>query len=139
MDQKEKKSLKELYDKLSYAGQTSSDKITDFIGSWAFIFLFIFFVVIWIGINIKALYGGFDPYPFILLNLTLSCLAAIQAPLIMMSQNRQIDRDRERTELDYMVNRRAEKEIADIQEDLDELKSLVRKETVERRKKDRDS
>ncbi len=132
---KEKKSLKEIYERFSAAGQTLSDKITDFIGSWAFIITFLVFILIWIGINIQALNGGFDPYPFILLNLTLSCLAAIQAPLIMMSQNRQMNRDRERTELDYMVNRRAEKEIADIQEDLDELKQLVRKETVERRKK----
>jgi len=133
---KEKENLKELYSKFSTAGQTASDKITDFIGSWVFITTFLIFILLWVSINIKALSGGFDPYPFILLNLTLSCLAAIQAPLIMMSQNRQMERDRERTELDYQVNRRAEKEIVDIQSDLDELKQLVRKETVERRKKD---
>jgi uncharacterized membrane protein len=135
MNEKSKKeSLKDLYNKLSQAGQTTSDKITEFIGSWAFIITFVVFVFVWVGVNLYAYIETFDPYPFILLNLTLSCLAAIQAPLIMMSQNRQMKKDRERTELDYYVNRRAEKEIADIQKDLEDIKSLARKETVERRK-----
>ena len=132
-----KQKLKDLYDRLSRAGQSTSDKITEFIGSWAFIVFFVVFVLVWVGVNLYAYAETFDPYPFILLNLTLSCLAAIQAPLIMMSQNRQMQNDRERTELDYYVNRRAEKEIADMQKDLDDIKALIRKETVERRKKDK--
>jgi uncharacterized membrane protein len=131
---KEEKNLKAIYQKFFGAGQKTSDYITKFVGSWSFVIFFILFVLIWIGINIYALLGRFDPYPYILLNLTLSCLAAIQAPLIMMKQNRESERDRARLELDYLVNQRAEREIKEIQEELKEIKQLIRRGTVENRR-----
>jgi len=100
-------------------GQRASDFLTKWAGSWAFILLFLFFILVWIFINgyylIQYAQGvAFDPYPFILLNLALSCLAAIQAPVILMSQNRQTQRDRLKAEFDYRINRKAEKEIREI-------------------------
>ena len=89
-------------------GQRSADAIAKFAGSWAFIFSFIGVLVFWMVINILMASKAFDPYPFILLNLVLSCVAAIQAPLIMMSQNRQEDKDRKRAENDYKVNLKTE-------------------------------
>lgn len=79
----------------------------------------------WMTVNSLALIRRWDPYPFILLNLVLSCLAAIQAPVILMSQNRQADRDRIQADLDYEVNIKAENEIGDMQRDLDEIKQMV--------------
>ena len=78
-----------------------------------------------------------DPYPFILLNLCLSCLAAIQAPIILMSQNRQADRDRIKAERDYIVNRKAEKEINEVQESLNQIKKLINKKSFKKTKKKR--
>ena len=112
-----KKSLKAIYQKFSSAGQKTSDYVTKFVGSWGFVVFFFLFVLGWIGINIYALMGRFDPYPYILLNLALSCLAAIQAPLIMMKQNRESELDRARLELDYLVNQRTEREIKEVQEE----------------------
>lgn len=89
-------------------GQRAADAIAKFAGSWAFIFSFIGVLVFWMVINILMASKAFDPYPFILLNLVLSCVAAIQAPLIMMSQNRQEDKDRKRAENDYKVNLKTE-------------------------------
>ena len=108
-------------------GQKAADKLTNFAGSWTFILLFFLFLTIWIIINILLLIYRWDPYPFILLNLILSCLAAIQAPIILMSQNREAQRDRLRSEYDYEVNRKAEREIQDIQKSLQEIKALLRK------------
>jgi len=103
-------------------GQRVADKVADFGGSWTFIISFGFFVVIWIGINALALAGtNFDPYPFILLNLILSCLAALQAPVIMMSQNRQEDKDRQRARSDFMINLKAELEIRGLHRKIDLL------------------
>lgn len=103
-------------------GQRLADKIASFGGSWKFIILFGFFILIWIFSNIIFLLNkGFDPYPFILLNLILSCLAALQAPVIMMSQNRQEDKDRERSKQDYMVNLKSELEIRMLHEKIDHL------------------
>ena len=103
-------------------GQRVADKVADFGGSWTFIISFGFFVVIWIGINAFALAGtNFDPYPFILLNLILSCLAALQAPVIMMSQNRQEDKDRQRARSDFMINLKAELEIRGLHRKIDLL------------------
>lgn len=103
-------------------GQRLADKIASFGGSWKFIILFGTFIFIWITTNIIFLaQKGFDPYPFILLNLILSCLAALQAPVIMMSQNRQEEKDRERSKQDYMVNLKAELEIRMLHEKLDHL------------------
>jgi len=103
-------------------GDRLSDKIAAFGGSWSFIILFGVIIAIWIGINSwVALAKPFDPYPFILLNLILSCLAALQAPVIMMSQNRQEAKDRARGENDYKVNLKAEIEIRAINEKMDKL------------------
>lgn len=101
-------------------GQKLADGIARFGGSWTFILSFFGFLVAWMLLNILWLHNqGFDPYPFILLNLVLSCLASIQAPLIMMSQNRQEARDRSRSESDYQVNLKAELEIRLLHEKLD--------------------
>lgn len=103
-------------------GQLLADKVASFGGSWKFIILFSIIIFIWITANIVVLSNkGFDPYPFILLNLILSCLAAMQAPVIMMSQNRQEEKDRERARQDYMVNLKAELEIRTLHEKLDHL------------------
>ena len=101
-------------------GQKAADWITKWAGSWAFILLFFMFLGLWMATNgylfLKYIKDGafVDPYPFILLNLVLSCLAAIQAPVILMSQNRQIQRDRLKLEFDYRINKKAEKEIREI-------------------------
>ena len=103
-------------------GQRLADKVAAFGGSWKFIILFAVIIFIWISGNIMFLANkGFDPYPFILLNLILSCLAALQAPVIMMSQNRQEVKDRERANQDYMINLKAELEIRTLHEKLDHL------------------
>lgn len=103
-------------------GERVADKIADFGGSWTFIISFIVLILIWIGFNVYYLSNkGFDPYPFILLNLVLSCLAALQAPVIMMSQNRQEDKDRIRAEYDVKVNVKAEMEVRMLHEKLDHL------------------
>lgn len=105
-------------------GEKVSDKLAEFGGSWTFIGCFAAVMVSWISINSLALFSKpFDPYPFILLNLVLSCLAAIQAPIIMMSQNRQEKKDRIRAESDYLVNVRAELEIRQLHAKLDILLS----------------
>lgn len=101
-------------------GQRIADKVATFGGSWTFIISFMVFILIWISINVFWLLNkGFDPYPFILLNLILSCIASLQAPVIMMSQNRQEDKDRERAKKDYMINLKAEVEIRTLHEKLD--------------------
>ena len=89
-------------------GQRAADAIAKFAGSWAFIFSFVGVLFLWMVLNIIMATKAFDPYPFILLNLVLSCVAAIQAPLIMMSQNRQEGKDRRRAENDYKVNLKTE-------------------------------
>lgn len=103
-------------------GQRVADHVATFGGSWTFIISFGIFIFIWISANIYWLSNkGFDPYPFILLNLILSCLAAMQAPVIMMSQNRQEQKDRERAKKDYMINLKSELEIRMLHEKLDHL------------------
>lgn len=95
-------------------GQRAADTIAKFAGSWAFIFSFTGVLVLWMVVNVILAAKAFDPYPFILLNLVLSCVAAIQAPLIMMSQNRQEEKDRRRAENDYKVNLKTEILIEDL-------------------------
>lgn len=95
-------------------GQRAADSIAKFAGSWAFIFSFTAVLILWMVINAVLAAKAFDPYPFILLNLVLSCVAAIQAPLIMMSQNRQEEKDRRRAENDYKVNLKTEIMIEDL-------------------------
>ena len=94
--------------------QRAADAIAKFAGSWAFIFSFTGVLILWMLVNTLLAAKAFDPYPFILLNLVLSCVAAIQAPLIMMSQNRQEEKDRRRAENDYKVNLKTEIMIEDL-------------------------
>ncbi|MFM2231159.1 MAG: hypothetical protein RL607_2417 [Bacteroidota bacterium] len=103
-------------------GQRIADKVADFGGSWTFIISFLGFLLLWIAFNVFWLQNkGFDPYPFILLNLILSCIAALQAPVIMMSQNRQEEKDRERAKKDFVINLKAEQEIRVLQQKLDHI------------------
>jgi uncharacterized membrane protein len=103
-------------------GQRMADRIATFGGSWKFIMSFGAFLLFWIMLNVLWLQNrAFDPFPFILLNLLLSCLAAMQAPFIMMSQNRQEEKDRERAKKDYMINLKSELEIRILHEKVDHL------------------
>ena len=112
---------KEFDAKLTF-GQHMADRIAGFGGSWPFIGTFLAIIVIWMVVNSILLYRHpFDPYPYILLNLVLSCLAALQAPVIMMSQNRQEDRDRQRGMHDYQVNLKAELEIRLLHQKVDHI------------------
>ena len=108
-------------------GQRASDAVAKFAGSWAFIFSFIAVMLIWMIVNLLLASRAFDAYPFILLNLVLSCIAAIQAPLIMMSQNRQEAKDRERAENDYKVNLKTELIIDDLHRKMDLILENQRK------------
>lgn len=103
-------------------GERLADKVAEFGGSWRFITIFTTIIMVWITVNSVALFWRpFDPYPYILLNLVLSCLAAVQAPIIMMSQNRQESKDRLRAEYDYRVNLKAELEIRHLHAKIDQL------------------
>jgi uncharacterized membrane protein len=103
-------------------GERLADKLAAYAGSWGFIGIFFAFLVLWIAMNsVVLIWKPFDPYPFILLNLLLSCIAAIQAPVIIMSQNRQEAKDRLRAENDYRVNLKAELEIRHLHEKIDHL------------------
>jgi uncharacterized membrane protein len=101
-------------------GERASDLLAAFVGSWSFLIVFGVCMSAWIAVNLRAT-NSFDPYPFILLNLVLSCIAAIQAPIIMMSQHRQETRDRERALNDYRVNLKAELEIRHLHDKIDHL------------------
>ena len=103
-------------------GARLADRVAEFGGSWTFIMLFCTFLVVWAAANAWLLAWPFDPYPFIFLNLMLSMVAALQAPLIMMSQNRQTEKDRQNAALDYEVNLKAEIEIMALHEKLDGLR-----------------
>jgi len=107
-------------------GQRASEFISEFGGSWTFIIIFMAFLLFWMFINTWIFYNrGFDPYPFILLNLVLSCLAAIQAPIILMAQNRQTIRDRIDASYDHQINRKAEREIQRVQKDLHNIRKMI--------------
>ena len=108
-------------------GQRAADAIAKFAGSWAFIFAFTGVLILWMVINTILAAKAFDPYPFILLNLVLSCVAAIQAPLIMMSQNRQEEKDRRRAENDYKVNLKTEIMIEDL---YDKVNAILAKQSA---------
>ena len=106
----------------------ASDILTEFVGSWGFILGLIFFMIIWMSLNAIMIKNyKWDPYPYILLNFALSTIAAITTPIILMSQNRQAKRDRLTAKYDYQVNKKAEREIQDMQKDLDEIKKLIKK------------
>ncbi len=109
-------------------GQKTSDWLTKWAGSWFFIISFLIIIIIWMIVNTSWIIFGkaWDNYPFILLNLILSCLAAIQAPIILMSQNRQGQKDRLRAEYDYSVNRKAEKEIQEIKSQLNRIERKMK-------------
>ena len=102
-------------------GGKLADKVASFGGSWRFIIAFFLFMALWISINLYLMSRPFDVYPFILLNLILSCLAAIQAPIIMMSQNRKEEKDRQRSQNDYLVNLKSEIEIRNLHQKIDLL------------------
>jgi len=106
-------------------GQRTADKVTRVAGSWAFIISFLVLLVLWMCANVYAWINSWDPYPFILLNLVLSCIAAIQAPIILMSQNREAQKDRQRSEYDYAVNRKSEREIQDIKKQLNRIENKM--------------
>ena len=116
------RNIEEEYAEKLKPGERIADKIAIYGGSWKFIISFAIVLTIWIIINsVVLLLKPFDPYPFILLNLVLSCLAAIQAPVIMMSQNRQEAKDRARSEHDYQINLKAELEIRNLHQKIDHL------------------
>ncbi|SEJ24446.1 Uncharacterized membrane protein [Azotobacter beijerinckii] len=118
------KNVDEEFDQSWSPGERLADRIATFGGSWSFLISFAVFLAIWIIINsVVLLIHPIDPYPFILLNLVLSCLASIQAPIIMMSQNRQEAKDRLRSQHDYQVNLKAELEIRHLHEKVDHLLS----------------
>ena len=113
-------------------GQKIADQVADFGGSWTFIISFLAFIIIWIGSNVYILVNkGFDPYPFILLNLILSCIAALQAPVIMMNKNRQEDKDQKKKKKDYMINLKSELEIRMIHDKIDHLIMHQQQELIE--------
>ena len=118
-------------------GQRAADAIAKFAGSWAFIFSFTGVLILWMAVNVLLAARAFDPYPFILLNLVLSCVAAIQAPLIMMSQNRQEEKDRRRAENDYKVNLKTEIMIEDLYDKVTAI--LARQAALEKQLEEKDS
>ncbi len=133
VEKKKVKNSKKKENHLAYeltTGQRASDFLTKWAGSWGFILGLFAFLILWIILNVYFLISyqkkSFDPYPFILLNLILSCLAAIQAPIILMSQNRQQERDRIKAERDYVVNRKAEREVSKVIKSLDYIKNVLR-------------
>ena len=123
-------------------GQRAADTIAKFAGSWAFIFSFAGVLILWMVVNAILATKAFDPYPFILLNLVLSCVAAIQAPLIMMSQNRQEEKDRNRAENDYKVNLKTEIMIEDLYDKVNSIlakQSQIEKLLTEKKTKDEET
>jgi len=108
-------------------GEKMSDNIAKWAGSWTFILSFLLFLGLWMAANIYMWLNQWDPYPFILLNLVLSCIAALQAPVILMSQNRSAIKDHQRFEYDYTVNRKSEREISDIQKQLNRIERRLNK------------
>jgi uncharacterized membrane protein len=116
------RNINEEFEVQATLGQRLADRMASFGGSWTFIIIFMSVLIVWIAINTVALLSKpFDPYPYILLNLVLSCLAAIQAPVILMSQNRQEEKDRVRADHDYRVNLKAEFEIRSLHEKIDHM------------------
>lgn len=117
------RNVNEEFEKNLTLGQRLSDGLTSFVGSWTFIILFGAVLVLWVAVNAMIIWKPFDPYPFILLNLVLSSVAAFQAPIIMMSQNRQTHKDSLRAEHDYKTDLKAELEIRHINSKMDQLMS----------------
>lgn len=124
---KAKSVLVNVFKKERTIGQRASDTLTKYAGSWVFIISFLVFLILWMATNVYAWINTWDPYPFILLNLVLSCLAALQAPIILMSQNRQAEKDRQKAEYDYAVNRRAERGIEEIRKQVNRIERKLKK------------
>ncbi|MEK6926454.1 MAG: DUF1003 domain-containing protein [Nanoarchaeota archaeon] len=124
--QKEESPIHSIIHKQRTYGQRAADKLTKGVGSWIFIITFLIFLTFWILVNVYAWIEKWDPYPFILLNLVLSCIAALQAPIILMSQNRQAHTDRLKSEYDYAVNRKAEREIEEMKKQLDRIEKKLK-------------
>jgi uncharacterized membrane protein len=108
-------------------GQKASDRLSEIVGSWRFISILVLFIVFWIFLNIAAFISHWDPWPFILLNLSLSCLAALQAPIILMSQNRAAERDRRRFEYDYKIDRKTWRDMEYVKNELKSIKKTLQK------------
>lgn len=107
-------------------GQRIADRFTKLAGSWAFIFILFVLLILWLSINAFELLYNFDPYPFVFLNLVLGIISVILAPMILMSQNRESQRDRERAEYDYLINKKAEKEIQELKKQLDRIEKRLK-------------
>ncbi|WP_057768339.1 DUF1003 domain-containing protein [Lactobacillus selangorensis] len=119
------RNINDTVDQQLTSGQKLADAVAKFGGSWAFIVTFVIVLIVWMALNVTHLFGiKFDPYPFILLNLFLSCVAAIQAPIIMMSQNRQAERDRVDAENDYHTNTKSEMEIHILHQKVDQMNEV---------------
>ena len=112
-------------------GQRAADIIAEWVGSWTFILILTIFLIIWILTSgyfmLKYINGKTDPYPFILLNLVLACITAIQAPIILMSQNRQAQKERVRAEYDYSVDKKSEKEIEILMKEVKDIKEMLKR------------
>lgn len=108
-------------------GQRLTDKLTDFCGSWAFVIFLFILIIGWIILNVLGIVLNWDPYPFILLNLILAGISVILMPIILMSQNRQEERDRINARYDYSINRKAEREIRLLHEKVDHLQKSIEK------------
>jgi uncharacterized membrane protein len=113
------KNVNEAFEKQLTLGQRTSDRVANIVGSWPFIIFQSIFLAVWVILNVAAVIHHWDPYPFILMNLILSMQAAYTAPIIMMSQNRQADRDRLEAHNDYIINKKAEEEIRTVMDHLE--------------------
>jgi uncharacterized membrane protein len=132
LETKVAKNVHEAHAKKLTRGDIMADKLASFAGSWFFISIFVMIIILWIATNILLRQKSYDPYPFILLNLILSCVAALQAPVIMMSQNRQEEKDRIRSKNDYRVNLKSEFLVEELYYKIEELTKTVQelKETI---------
>lgn len=135
MEHQATRNVNQEVDKALTFGERLSDKVSDFIGSWKFIIIFIFMLFAWVILNTYAiLFPPADPYPFTLLNVILSCIAALQAPVIMMSQGRQALKDRIAADLDYKINLKAELQVEEIHEKIDQINAQEMEELRELKK-----
>ncbi len=121
-------------DETKTRGDVIADKVSKYLGSWPFLIGFIIFLILWIIVNSIMAVNAVDPYPFILLNLVLSCIASIQAPIIMMSQNRQAKKDSVRNQFDYKVDLKSELILEDIHDKLVKLTKLIEEQNKSERK-----
>jgi uncharacterized membrane protein len=132
LETKVTKNINEAHEEKLTRGDIMADKLASFAGSWFFISIFVLILILWIAANVLLQQKSYDPYPFILLNLILSCIAALQAPVIMMSQNRQEQKDRLRSKNDYRVNLKSEFLVEELYYKIEELNKTVQemKETI---------